>query len=101
MYFGNEGDLILLKDTISPPAMYWSLGRITKVFPGADGKVRVVEVKTKHQERLTRTVSKIVPLPFAEDQKRPRTIWTSNLKDWSDQDLGGKPESRKMVFHDY
>ncbi|UYV66665.1 hypothetical protein LAZ67_4002484 [Cordylochernes scorpioides] len=23
--------------------MYWSLGRITKVFPGADGKVRVVE----------------------------------------------------------
>ncbi|UYV75564.1 hypothetical protein LAZ67_13000629 [Cordylochernes scorpioides] len=60
----KEGDLILLKDTISPPAMY---GRITKVFPGADGKVRVVEVKTKHQERLTRTVSKIVPLPFAED----------------------------------
>ncbi|UYV84373.1 hypothetical protein LAZ67_X001963 [Cordylochernes scorpioides] len=60
-------DLILLKDTISPPAMYWSLGRITKVFPGADGKVRVIEVKTKHQERLTRTVSKIVPLPFAED----------------------------------
>ncbi|UYV63476.1 hypothetical protein LAZ67_2004175 [Cordylochernes scorpioides] len=62
----KEGDLILLKDTISPPAMYWSLGRITKVFPGADGKVRVVEVKTKHQERLTRTVSKIVLLPFAE-----------------------------------
>ncbi|UYV65534.1 hypothetical protein LAZ67_3004614 [Cordylochernes scorpioides] len=60
----KEGDLILLKDTISPPAMYWSLGRITKVFPGADGKVRVVEVKTKHQERLTRTVSKIVPLPL-------------------------------------
>ncbi|UYV72585.1 hypothetical protein LAZ67_9003861 [Cordylochernes scorpioides] len=40
----KEGDLFLLKDTISPPAMYWSLGRITKVFPGADGKVRVVEV---------------------------------------------------------
>ncbi|UYV67540.1 hypothetical protein LAZ67_5001162 [Cordylochernes scorpioides] len=34
----KEGDLILLKDTISPPSMYWSLGRITKVFPGADGK---------------------------------------------------------------
>ncbi|UYV67863.1 hypothetical protein LAZ67_5002290 [Cordylochernes scorpioides] len=63
----KEGDLILLKNIISPPAMYWSLGRITKVFPGADGKVRVVEVKTKHQERLTRTVSKIVPLPFAEN----------------------------------
>ncbi|UYV71900.1 hypothetical protein LAZ67_9000991, partial [Cordylochernes scorpioides] len=28
----KEGDLILLKDTISPPAMYWSLGRITKVI---------------------------------------------------------------------
>ncbi|UYV66382.1 hypothetical protein LAZ67_4001500 [Cordylochernes scorpioides] len=39
----KKGDLILLKDTISPPAMYWNLGRITKVFPGADGKVRVVE----------------------------------------------------------
>ncbi|UYV64951.1 hypothetical protein LAZ67_3002551 [Cordylochernes scorpioides] len=51
--------------------MYWSLGRITKVFPGADGKVRVVEVKTKHQERLTRTVSKIVPLPFDEDYVSP------------------------------
>ncbi|UYV78573.1 K02A2.6-like [Cordylochernes scorpioides] len=63
----KEGDLILLKDAILPPAMYWSLGRITKVFPGTDGKVRVVEVKTKHQEHLTTTVSKIVPLPFAED----------------------------------
>ncbi|UYV76680.1 hypothetical protein LAZ67_14001722, partial [Cordylochernes scorpioides] len=39
----KEGDLILLKDAISPPAMYWSLGRITKVVPGVDGKVRVVE----------------------------------------------------------
>ncbi|UYV61796.1 hypothetical protein LAZ67_1006612 [Cordylochernes scorpioides] len=43
----KEDDLILLKDTISPPAMYWSLGRITKVFPGADGKVRVVEMTTE------------------------------------------------------
>ncbi|UYV72241.1 hypothetical protein LAZ67_9002308 [Cordylochernes scorpioides] len=42
------GDLIFLKDTISPPAIYWSLGRITKVFPGADGKVRVV----KREQRL-------------------------------------------------
>ncbi|UYV61130.1 hypothetical protein LAZ67_1003529 [Cordylochernes scorpioides] len=50
----KEGDLILLKDTISAPAMYWSLGRITKVFPGADGKIRVFEW-TVSQRRHART----------------------------------------------
>ncbi|UYV82191.1 hypothetical protein LAZ67_21001303 [Cordylochernes scorpioides] len=66
----NEGDLILLKDTISPPAMYWSLGRITKVFPRADGKVRVVE--KKHQRKRANSVCDILgPLgPVLTDARR-------------------------------
>ena len=26
----------------------WPMGRITKTFPGPDGEIRVVEVKTNH-----------------------------------------------------
>ncbi|UYV62969.1 hypothetical protein LAZ67_2002677 [Cordylochernes scorpioides] len=42
----------------------WSLGRITKVSPGADGIVRVVELQTEKQHHLIRPISKIALLPF-------------------------------------
>ncbi|KAK9739857.1 methyltransferase (DUF5641) [Popillia japonica] len=35
----------LLKEDHLPP-MLWKMGRITKVFPGTDGIIRVVEIKT-------------------------------------------------------
>ncbi|UYV83015.1 hypothetical protein LAZ67_22001775 [Cordylochernes scorpioides] len=42
----------------------WSLGRITKVSPGADGNVRVVELQTEKQHHLIRPILKIALLPF-------------------------------------
>ena len=36
----------------------WSLARITQVFPGDDGTVRVIEVKTKNG-LYTRPVAKV------------------------------------------
>ncbi|UYV80905.1 hypothetical protein LAZ67_19002142 [Cordylochernes scorpioides] len=41
--------------------MHWSLGRITKVFPGADGKVRVVETA-------------LAPTEWAEDEERENQL---------------------------
>ncbi|UYV80338.1 hypothetical protein LAZ67_18002516 [Cordylochernes scorpioides] len=57
------GDLVLVKD-FPMPSLQWSLGRITKVSPGADGNVRVVELQTEKQHHLIRPISKIALLPF-------------------------------------
>ncbi|GFW26076.1 hypothetical protein TNCV_3308471 [Trichonephila clavipes] len=40
-----ETQLVLLKDTNTKP-LDWPRGRILEVFPGSDGLVRVVNVKT-------------------------------------------------------
>ncbi|XP_055604236.1 uncharacterized protein LOC129752489 [Uranotaenia lowii] len=41
----SEGTLVLMKQDNAPP-LSWKLGRIEKIFPGDDGRVRVVTVKT-------------------------------------------------------
>ena len=43
----NVGELVLVKDEEYTKRGKWPLARITKVFPGRDDVVRVVEVKTK------------------------------------------------------
>ena len=40
---------------------HWPLGRITEVFPGGDGKVRVVRVQVGDQQ-LKRSITKVCPL---------------------------------------
>ncbi|GFX63381.1 mariner Mos1 transposase [Trichonephila clavipes] len=40
-----ENQLVLLKDPNTKP-LDWPMGRILEVFPGSDGLVRVVNVKT-------------------------------------------------------
>ena len=42
----NVGDLVLMNETNTPRGK-WPLGRVTKLFPGDDGIVRVVDVTTK------------------------------------------------------
>ncbi|GFX30342.1 uncharacterized protein TNCV_1964481 [Trichonephila clavipes] len=39
-------DMVLVKEDNIPP-LQWSLGRVVQVFPGDDGAVRVVDVKTQ------------------------------------------------------
>lgn len=55
------GQLVLMRDENLPPAQ-WKMGRISKVFPGKDGLVRNVEVKTANSS-FPRAVQKICILP--------------------------------------
>lgn len=55
------GTVVLLQQPNTPP-LQWPLGRIVEVFPGRDGKIRVVSVKTKTGV-YNRPVVKVCPLP--------------------------------------
>lgn len=57
------GDLVLLKED-NLAVCNWPLGRLVEVFPGKDGKIRVVDVKTQHGV-FKRPISKICILPIA------------------------------------
>lgn len=59
------GDIVLIKDDLFPP-LRWNLGKIIKLFPGADGNVRVVLVKTSRGE-FRRSIHKLARLPIADD----------------------------------
>ena len=53
--------MVLIHEDNVPP-MKWAIGRVTKLIPGADGFVRVAEVKTS-QTTLKRPVAKLAVLP--------------------------------------
>lgn len=55
------GTVVVLRVDNSPP-LYWPLGVITEVFPGHDGVIRIVTVKTS-KGVFTRPVVKVCPLP--------------------------------------
>ncbi|GFW35767.1 integrase catalytic domain-containing protein [Trichonephila clavipes] len=55
-----ENQLVLLKDPNTKP-LDWPMGRILEVFPGSDGLVRVVNVKTS-TGILKRAITKVVPV---------------------------------------
>lgn len=64
----KEGDIVLLKDN-QAARNAWPMARITTVFPGRDGRVRKVEVKTSDQgaaKYFQRPVSELVLL-LSED----------------------------------
>ncbi|XP_055909270.1 uncharacterized protein LOC129944103 [Eupeodes corollae] len=61
------GHLVLLPDEQTPPTL-WRLGRITEMHPGADGKVRVVTVKTATSS-FKRPIAKLCILPMLNDSK--------------------------------
>ncbi|XP_075151025.1 uncharacterized protein LOC142225133 [Haematobia irritans] len=54
-------DMVVVREENLPPNE-WRLGRITKVFPGADGKVRVAEIRTARGQ-IVRPIVKLVFLP--------------------------------------
>ncbi|CAG7726877.1 unnamed protein product, partial [Allacma fusca] len=54
--------LVLLKDE-RLPKLQWKLGRITSVYPGPDGKVRVVNFKTP-DGLFKRPIAKVCLLPI-------------------------------------
>lgn len=54
------GDLVLVHAASSP--LNWPLARVINIHPGADGVVRVVDLKTQNGQ-LTRPAVKLFPLP--------------------------------------
>lgn len=56
------GSLVLIKMDNVPP-FHWPLGKVTSLFPGKDGIVRVVEVRV-HDNLLRRAVTKVCVLPL-------------------------------------
>ena len=59
----SVNDLVLFVDN-TVPRCRWLLGRVTKVFPGEDARVRTAEVKTKNS-KLVRPVTKLCLLEEA------------------------------------
>lgn len=55
------GDLVLIMDEVTAP-LRWPLARITKIFTGSDGLVRVAEVRSKGKI-YKRPIGKLSPLP--------------------------------------
>ena len=53
----KTGDIVLVAD-VNLPRGEWSLGRVTEVQPGSDGKVRTVKVFVAGKERL-RPISRL------------------------------------------
>lgn len=60
------GNLVILKEDNTPP-MSWPMARIVKLFPGHDGKIRAVEVRTSNGKIHSRAINKICLLPIDYD----------------------------------
>ncbi|GAB1860469.1 hypothetical protein CAJAP_01548 [Camponotus japonicus] len=56
------GTIVLLVDENQAP-LQWTLGRVLKVYPGADNIVRVADVKTS-KGQFRRSVKKLCALPY-------------------------------------
>lgn len=55
-------ELVLLKDDNTPP-LEWRRGRIVQLYPGSDGVVRVVDVRTP-SATFKRSLTKLIRLPI-------------------------------------
>jgi hypothetical protein len=56
------GSLVILRSDNSPP-LEWPMARVTNLFPGKDGIVRAVEVRTANGHSHNRSIIKICVLP--------------------------------------
>ncbi|VEN64130.1 unnamed protein product [Callosobruchus maculatus] len=86
----KPGTMVIVKEDNTLP-MQWPIGRITKVFPGKDGVIRVVDVRTKGGT-FRRPTSKICVLPLP-DQIIFEESLCHGVERWSFQ------EGRNMVAH--
>ena len=61
----KEGDVVLIVDANASRGE-WPLGRVIETYPGYDGLVSLVKVKTKNKEYL-RPVHRLCPQEYVED----------------------------------
>ena len=69
------GDIVLVKDEEFYQRS-WPLARVEKTFPGADGHVRVAEVRIG-QKIYIRPIHKMVPLPCEDTSSRREDVQAS------------------------
>jgi hypothetical protein len=59
------GTLVLVKESDASFSNHkWNLARVTNLFPGKDGRVRVVEIRTPSGALFRRPIVKIAPIPL-------------------------------------
>jgi len=56
----RPGDVVLVVSSDTPRGQ-WPLGRVLKVYPGKDGKVRTVKLKVGNKQ-YSRPIVKVCPL---------------------------------------
>ncbi|GFW34114.1 uncharacterized protein TNCV_287961 [Trichonephila clavipes] len=94
----SEGDIVLVGDDHTK-RLNWNLGKILKLYPGKDKKVRVAQVKTKFGSFL-RPVQKIVsprdanegshlPINIDYELSKPQRAATSSMQPCSSISNGG------------
>lgn len=54
------------------PRADWPVGRVLKLFPSQDGKVRAVEIQVKDKV-YTRPVARLIPLPGLPDSAKDQS----------------------------
>lgn len=60
------GDMVLIKDEITSP-LHWPLARVERTYPGRNGLVRVVDVKTSNRI-YKRPIGKLSKLPIGSEE---------------------------------
>ncbi|GFV47976.1 DUF5641 domain-containing protein [Trichonephila clavipes] len=80
----SEGDIVLVGDDHTK-RLHWNLGKILKLYPGKDKKVRVAQVKTKFGSFL-RPVQKLYLLEVMEKNKS--SVHPTNSPLFSDANEG-------------
>ncbi|XP_075167651.1 uncharacterized protein LOC142239762 [Haematobia irritans] len=81
----KPGNMVIIQEDNTPP-LKWPLGRITNVFPGNDGIVRVAEVKTA-TGIFKRPIHRLALLPI------------ENTASCVDEDIETEPERKKTRLH--
>lgn len=59
------GSMVIIKDDNRAP-LHWTLGRVTKLIPGADGVTRIAVLKTATSDQIQRPLVKLCPLPIED-----------------------------------
>ncbi|KAF8786850.1 hypothetical protein HNY73_008509 [Argiope bruennichi] len=72
------GDIVLV-ECDNKRKVLWPLAKVTEIYPGKDGNVRVVRVKTASGE-LVRPIKKIFPLEIPSSMKSDEKNETETLE---------------------
>ena len=72
------GDVVLLKSP-NKPRLYWSMGIVTELLPGKDGKVRFVKVSRSASSEEVHSISNLYPLELSlYDDKIQKSVFAGD-----------------------